>query len=322
MATASKIISDRYITDYTKQFNEEASRIAGIIRNQAPSGVSKVYAPNTKSIDDLTKQALSIYQLSSDNPEADYVIDSLIANALKISDVSSVSSNRGKYWQMFGITDSKSLWQAMSDSFKLNSVQRKISSKASKLTSKSLSEAERNIIIQEIDDLEAEAAKLTDTEKRGVVGSALVSTANMMPDAIRSSLVAGALTAVGGGALYLGGKLTTESATAINILSQITSKTKTATYLGTTAYTIVDTFTREKGSLVNELRKITDSNGNRIDVTDDSVSFKINAAAVGKAMIEALPFDALESSLLKGVIKPAQSAAKRTLSRSIFNWAS
>ena len=322
MATASKIISDRYITDYTKQFNEEASRIAGIIRNQAPSGVSKVYAPNTKSIDDLTKQALSIYQISSDNPEADYVIDSLIANALKISDVSSVSSNRKKYWQMFGITDSKSLWQAMSDSFKLNSVQRKISSKASKLTSKSLSEAERNIIIQEIDDLEAEAAKLTDTEKRGVVGSALVSTANMMPDAIRSSLVAGALTAVGGGALYLGGKLTTESATAINILSQITSKTKTATYLGTTAYTIVDTFTREKGSLVNELRKITDSNGNRIDVTDDSVSFKINAAAVGKAMIEALPFDALESSLLKGVIKPAQSAAKRTLSRSIFNWAS
>lgn len=322
MATASKIISDRYITDYTKQFNEEASRIAGIIRNQAPSGVSKVYAPNTKSIDNLTKQALSIYQISSDNPEADYVIDSLIANALKISDVSSVSSNREKYWQMFGITDSKSLWQAMSDSFKLNSVQRKISSKASKLTSKSLSEAERNIIIQEIDDLEAEAAKLTDTEKRGVVGSALVSTANMMPDAIRSSLVAGALTAVGGGALYLGGKLTTESATAINILSQITSKTKTATYLGTTAYTIVDTFTREKGSLVNELRKITDSNGNRIDVTDDSVSFKINAAAVGKAMIEALPFDALESSLLKGVIKPAQSAAKRTLSRSVFNWAS
>lgn len=322
MATASKIISDRYITDYTKQFNEEASRIAGIIRNQAPSGVSKVYAPSTKSIDDLTKQALSIYQISSDNPEADYVIDSLIANALKISDVSSVSSNREKYWQMFGITDSKSLWQAMSDSFKLNSVQRKISSKASKLTSKSISEAERNIIIQEIDDLEAEAAKLTDTEKRGVVGSALVSTANMMPDAIRSSLVAGALTAVGGGALYLGGKLTTESATAINILSQITSKTKTATYLGTTAYTIVDTFTREKGSLVNELRKITDSNGNRIDVTDDSVSFKINAAAVGKAMIEALPFDALESSLLKGVIKPAQSAAKRTLSRSILNWAS
>ena len=97
MATASKIISDRYITDYTKQFNEEASRIAGIIRNQAPSGVSKVYAPNTKSIDDLTKQALSIYQISSDNPEADYVIDSLIANALKISDVSSVSSNRKKY---------------------------------------------------------------------------------------------------------------------------------------------------------------------------------------------------------------------------------
>lgn len=322
MAKASKTISDFYLTEYTKQVNEEASRIAGIIRNQAPSGVSNVYAPNTKSIDDLTKQALSIYQISSDNPEADYVIDSLIANALKISDVSSVSSNREKYWQMFGITDSKSLWQAMSDSFKLNSIQRKISSKASKLTSKSLSEAERNIIIQEIDDLEAEAAKLTDTEKRGVVGSALVSTANMMPDAIRSSLVAGALTAVGGGALYLGGKLTTESATAINILSQITSKTKTSTYLGTTAYTIVDTFTREKGSLVNELRKITDSNGNRIDVTDDSVSFKINAAAVGKAMIEALPFDALESSLLKGVIKPAQSAAKRTLSRSIFNWAS
>lgn len=311
MANTSKAVKSIILDGYIKQAEEELQTASDIIRGRQPSYISGVYVPTQKTVDQNTSQILSIYSMGSQtkNPQYDYFIDSRIAEILKMDDVSTVFRNRDLYWKMFDITDSKSLYEACRDSFSLNSVQRKIASKASKLTNKNLSESQRMMIEDEIDQLEIEAARLSDPNRRNMLESSLITASNMLPDTLRNMAVTGASTLVGAGVFSLFGNISAKSTTLLQMLGSAMKKAGVLTSATNFVYTFADTYGRTYGSLVNDLRKVTDENGNKLDLTSSEVKNAISVGSAAASLLEALPVDELSVSSLKNVIRPITSTA-------------
>lgn len=311
MANTSKAVKSIILDGYIKQAEEELQTASDIIRGRQPSYISGVYAPTQKTVDQNTSQILNIYSMGSQtkNPQYDYFIDSRIAEILKMDDVSTVFRNRDIYWKMFDITDSKSLYEACKDSFSLNSVQRKIASKASKLTNKNLSESQRMIIEDEIDQLEIEAARLSDPNRRNMLESSLITASNMLPDTLRNIAVTGAATLAGAGVFSLFGNISAKSTTLLQMLGSAMKKAGVLTSATNFVYTFADTYGRTYGSLVNDLRKITDDNGNKLDLTSNEVKYAVSVGSAAASLLEALPVDELSVSSLKNVIRPITSTA-------------
>lgn len=295
--------------DAYKEANNAYQQILKVNNDLNESKLTYVNAPTFKSI---TKQALDFYQQASNNKDTyessqlKYGIDSLVSNTLNVP-VSEVAKNRNIYWKnLFGTEDEKTIFEAIGDSYRSYYVMQDIANLNNKLYN-STDQIEIESLEEQISDLEDEYARLSDPNKpfRGMVFNSIVESAAQLPNTIHSALIAAGGTA------------------ALTLLSPafgIAIAPKVVLAGGSIAanlYVYSNTANTESGMMINDLRKLTDSNGNKINLHDPEIKNYINWNKRINGALEVFSDLGFEFMLNQGLIKPISNSLKGTVKNTV-----
>ena len=152
------------------------------------SQIKAISTPKIKSIQSATSGIYS--EMSNGNikdvEEYALLLDTY-ASLVSGTPLQVIEADRDFYWSSLGVKDDKSLWQAICDSYELNSVQRDISKVVNKL-SESKSDEMDKIYQEELSELQYKANQLQDPNKpyRNMLANATIQASNMLPDTLRS----------------------------------------------------------------------------------------------------------------------------------------
>lgn len=295
--------------DAYKEANNAYQQILKVNNDLNESKLTYVNAPTFKSI---TKGALELYQQASNNKDTyessqlKYGIDSLVSQTLNVP-VSEVAKNRNIYWKnLFNTEDEKTIFEAIGDSYRSYYVMQDIANLNNKLYN-STDQIEIESLEEQISDLEDEYARLSDPNKpfRGMVFNSIVESSAQLPNTIHSALVA-----AGG----------TTALLALGAISGVAVPVAAALAGGTIMSNIqvfLNTYNTEKGMMINDLRKLTDSNGNKIDIHDSEIKKDIDVNAIMNGGIEIFADLGFELMLNQGIIKPISDALKGTVKNTV-----
>lgn len=295
--------------DAYKEANNAYQQILKVNNDLNESKLTYVNAPTFKSI---TKEALELYQQASNNKDTyessqlKYGIDSLVSQTLNVP-VSEVAKNRNIYWKnLFNTEDEKTIFEAIGDSYRSYYVMQDIANLNNKLYN-STDQIEIESLEEQISDLEDEYARLSDLNKpfRGMIFNSIVESAAQLPNTIHSALIAAGGTA------------------ALTLLSPafgIAIAPKIALAGGSIAanlYVYSNTANTEAGMMINDLRKLTDSNGNKIDLHDPEIKSYINWNKRINGALEVFSDLGFEFMLNQGLIKPISNSLKGTVKNTV-----
>lgn len=312
---AKKATNQFLINEYRKSAQQIVDDTIDLYKFTSGLEDSKIKAISTPKIKTIQNAASGIYSEMSNGNIKDVEESALLldtyASLVSGTPLQVIEANRNFYWKSLGIEDTKSFWQAICDSYELNSVQRDIS-KVVKNLSESKSNEMDKIYQEELSELQYKANKLQDPNKpyRNMLANATVQASNMLPDTLRSlGITAGV---IGGASLltYLTGG--TASPTLISAL-KIASTSKKVNLLSAgsnIAYTFFDTKERQYGNTLYKLYNMTDKDGKQINIKEDSAKKVANTVSIINGLEEAIPLDTLSLGLLSGVV--GKSAVKAT----------
>lgn len=295
--------------DAYKEANNAYQQILKVNNDLNESKLTYVNAPTFKSI---TKGALELYQQASNNKDTyessqlKYGIDSLVSQTLNVP-VSEVAKNRNIYWKnLFGTEDEKTIFEAIGDSYRSYYVMQDIANLNNKLYN-STDQIEIESLEEQISDLEDEYARLSDPTKpyRSMKMNAIIESSAQVPNTIHSALIAAGGTAA---LTFLGPAFGIAIAPKIalgfgSVLSNL--------------YVYNNTANTEAGMMINDLRKLTDSNGNKIDLHDPEIKSYINWNKRINGALEVFSDLGFEFMINQGLIKPISNAVKGTVKNTV-----